>query len=60
MALFAGYTPQLSAVIWYGDPASPFGDPTGKFGVYTAPFWAQSMQAALQGQPAVSFTAGRH
>jgi membrane peptidoglycan carboxypeptidase len=56
MALFAGYTPQLSAVIWYGDPASPFGDPTGKFGVFTAPFWAQSMQDALQGQPVTDFT----
>jgi membrane peptidoglycan carboxypeptidase len=56
MALFAGYTPQLSAVVWYGDPSSPFGDPTGQYGEFTAPFWEQSMQHALQGQPAIDFT----
>ncbi|HEY1639155.1 MAG TPA: transglycosylase domain-containing protein [Streptosporangiaceae bacterium] len=55
MALFAGYTPQLSAVVWYGDPGSPFGDPTGQFGEYTAPFWEQSMTDALQGQPVIDF-----
>jgi membrane peptidoglycan carboxypeptidase len=56
MALFAGYTPQLSAVVWYGDPAFPFGDPTGQYGRFTVPYWEQSMQHALAGQPAVDFT----
>lgn len=57
MALFAGYTPQLSAVVWYGDPVSPFGDPTGQYGEFTAPFWEQSMTDALRGHPVLNFTA---
>jgi membrane peptidoglycan carboxypeptidase len=54
-ALFVGFTPNLSAEVWYGDPAGPEGDPAGQFGSYTAPFWRQSMEQALAGLPAPSF-----
>ncbi|HEY6478712.1 MAG TPA: hypothetical protein VIZ00_01715 [Streptosporangiaceae bacterium] len=56
MALFAGYTPQLSAVAWSGDPASPTGHPTGQYGRFTVPYWEQSTQRALAGQPVIDFT----
>ncbi|HEY3978376.1 MAG TPA: hypothetical protein VGM79_13950 [Streptosporangiaceae bacterium] len=56
MALFAGYTPQLSAVVGYGDPAAPSGDPTGQHGPFTVPYGEQSMQRALAGQPVTHFT----
>jgi membrane peptidoglycan carboxypeptidase len=27
-AVFAGYTPDLPAAVWYGDLAAPFGNPS--------------------------------
>ncbi|MFB9832251.1 PASTA domain-containing protein, partial [Actinoallomurus acaciae] len=55
-ALFAGYTPDLSAVVWYGDPAAPFGDPSpGVYGSNVGPIWRASMRGALQGTKASSF-----
>jgi membrane peptidoglycan carboxypeptidase len=56
-ALFAGYTPNLAAVVWNGDPSAPFGDPVYKYGASLAPLWANSLQGALQGQPAPNFPA---
>jgi membrane peptidoglycan carboxypeptidase len=55
-ALFAGYTPNLAAAVWYGDPDAPYGDPSyGVYGANTAPIWRYSMLGALAGQPAESF-----
>jgi membrane peptidoglycan carboxypeptidase len=54
-ALFVGYTPNLCAEVWYGDPDLPISDPVGQFGAYTAPYWNESMEAALQGQPSPDF-----
>jgi membrane peptidoglycan carboxypeptidase len=56
-ALFAGYTPNLSAAVWYGDAAKPW---TRRVpGVYgatiPAPIWHQSMIEALSGKPVVDF-----
>ena len=55
-ALFAGYTPNLASVVWYGDAAAPNGDPQyGIFGRNAAPMWRSSMEGALAGKPAGSF-----
>jgi membrane peptidoglycan carboxypeptidase len=55
-ALFAGYTPDLAAVVWYGDPAAPFGDPSpGVYGSNVGPIWRASMRGALQGTKPSSF-----
>jgi membrane peptidoglycan carboxypeptidase len=56
-ALFAGYTPNLAAVLWNGDPSAPFGDPVNQYGASLAPLWVNSFQGALQGQPAPNFPA---
>jgi membrane peptidoglycan carboxypeptidase len=56
-ALFAGYTPQLAAEVWFGDPSAPFGNPSGQFGSFTAPYWQRSMLWALAGQRVENFTA---
>jgi membrane peptidoglycan carboxypeptidase len=56
-ALFAGYTPNLASVVWYGDADYPWKNRV--YGVYgatiPAPIWAQSMRNALRGKPATSF-----
>jgi membrane peptidoglycan carboxypeptidase len=55
-AAFAGYTPDLAAAVWYGDPAAPFGDPSpGVYGANVGPIWQQSMEDALRGTPPSSF-----
>jgi membrane peptidoglycan carboxypeptidase len=54
-AVFAGYTPNLAAVLWNGDPAAPYGDPVNQYGASLAPLWRRSFEGALQGQPAPSF-----
>ncbi|MCW2898646.1 MAG: Peptidoglycan glycosyltransferase [Streptosporangiaceae bacterium] len=54
-AVFAGYTPNLAAVLWTGDPSAPYGDPVNKYGSSLAPLWVRSFQGALSGQPAPSF-----
>jgi membrane carboxypeptidase/penicillin-binding protein len=56
-ALFAGYTPNLAAAVWYGDAERPW--QRRVFGVYgatiPAPIWRQSMISALSGKPVVDF-----
>jgi membrane peptidoglycan carboxypeptidase len=55
-ALFAGYTPDLAAAVWYGDPAAPFGNPSpGVYGANVGPIWRSSMQGALRGTTPSSF-----
>jgi membrane peptidoglycan carboxypeptidase len=54
-ALFAGYTPELAAVLWTGDPAAPYGDPVNEFGSSLAPLWRESFENALDGVPATRF-----
>jgi penicillin-binding protein 1A len=62
-AWFVGYTPQLVAAVWMGDPAAytpmknvgRFGEVFG--GTYPALIWQQFMTAALKGQPVRKFTA---
>jgi membrane peptidoglycan carboxypeptidase len=64
-ALFAGYTPQLAAAVWMGDPEGrrPLQRVTinGHFykqvygGTLPAPIWRETMLAALAGVPAVDF-----
>ncbi len=64
-ALFAGYTPQLAAAVWMGDPFGrlPLRKVTinGKFykqvygGTLPAPIWRATMAAALAGVPVVDF-----
>jgi membrane peptidoglycan carboxypeptidase len=56
-AVFAGYTPNLAAVLWNGDPSAPFGDPVNQYGASLAPLWVSSFEGALQGQPAPNFPA---
>jgi membrane peptidoglycan carboxypeptidase len=57
-ALFAGYTPNMAAVVWYGDADAPNSDPQyGVFGRNIAPIWRQSMLGALRGKPVGSFHA---
>ena len=62
-AWFVGYTPQLVAAVWMGDPAAytpmknvgRFGEVFG--GTYPALIWQRFMTAALRGQPVRKFTA---
>jgi len=64
-ALFAGYTPQLAAAVWMGDPLGrkPLQNVTinGRFykqvygGSLPAPIWRATMSAALAGVPVVDF-----
>jgi membrane peptidoglycan carboxypeptidase len=55
-ALFAGYTPDLAAAVWYGDPAAPFGDPSpGIYGANIGSIWQASMRGALAGTKPSSF-----
>jgi membrane peptidoglycan carboxypeptidase len=55
-ALLAGYTPDLAAAVWYGDPAAPFGNPSpGVYGANVGPIWRSSMQGALRGTTPSSF-----
>jgi membrane peptidoglycan carboxypeptidase len=55
-ALFAGYTPDLAAAVWYGDPAAPFGNPSpGIFGANIGSIWQASMRGALKGTKPSSF-----
>jgi membrane peptidoglycan carboxypeptidase len=55
-ALFAGYTPDLAAAVWYGDPAAPFGNPSpGIFGANIGSIWQASMRNALRNTKPSSF-----
>ncbi len=55
-ALFAGYTPDLAAAVWYGDPAAPYGDPSpGIYGAQIGRIWQASMESALRGTRPSSF-----
>ena len=68
-AWFAGYTPQLAAAVWMGNPqVQAFNNPAawmthvGEFspvygGTYPAIIWQKFMTAALKGQPVIPFTA---
>jgi membrane peptidoglycan carboxypeptidase len=62
-AWFAGYTPQLAAVVWMGDPASSLHAMTNVGGIrvfggtYPAITWQKFMATALAGQPIIPFTA---
>ncbi len=67
-ALFAGYTPQLAAAVWMGDPFGRLKLQDVKIngrlyhpGVYggslPAPIWRATMGAALAGVPVVDFSA---
>ena len=60
-AWFAGYTPQLTAVVWMGDPAleTPMKN-VGQFravygGTYPAIIWQKFMSEALKGKPFLAF-----
>jgi membrane peptidoglycan carboxypeptidase len=61
-AWFAGYTPQLVAVVWMGDPASSQHAMTSVGGVrvfggtYPAIMWQKFMTSALAGQSVIQFT----
>jgi membrane peptidoglycan carboxypeptidase len=56
-ALFAGYTPNMAAAVWYGDAAEPWSHRV--YGVYgatiPAPIWRQSMLDALHDKPVADF-----
>ncbi|GAA4617791.1 transglycosylase domain-containing protein [Actinoallomurus liliacearum] len=55
-AVFAGYTPDLAAAVWYGDPEAPWGHRNyGVYGRNVAPIWRASMMGALSGTKASSF-----
>ncbi|WP_433178509.1 penicillin-binding protein [Actinoallomurus sp. CA-150999] len=55
-AVFAGYTPDLAAAVWYGDPAAPWANRNyGVYGKDVAPIWRASMNGALSGVRASSF-----
>ncbi len=68
-AWFAGYTPQLAAAVWMGNPqVQAFDNPVawmshvGEFspvygGTYPAIIWQKFMTTALKGQPVIPFTA---
>ncbi len=68
-AWFAGYTPQLAAVVWMGNPSvqnpdDPAAQMTnvGEFspvygGTYPAIIWQKFMTEALKGQPVIPFSA---
>jgi penicillin-binding protein 1A len=63
-AWFAGYTPQLTAVVWMGNPAAS--DPEHGMhnvggvkvfgGTYPAIIWQKFMTSMLAGQPIIQFT----
>jgi len=65
---FAGYTPQLAAAVWVGDPRGGFAYPmkdvtiNGTYynqvfgGTLPGPIWRDSMKAALAGQPPLAFS----
>jgi membrane peptidoglycan carboxypeptidase len=53
--MFAGYTTDLAAVLWYGNPDAPFGDPVNAYGASLAPAWARSLVEALNGIPQSDF-----
>lgn len=64
---FCGFTPDLAAAVWVGDPRGGFAHPmkdvtvAGKYyaqvfgGTMPGPIWKQSMDAALAGKPATPF-----
>lgn len=55
---FAGYTPQLSTVVWVGWPKEKTIYVNGGLaygGTVSAPIWQQYMSAALEGTPVKSF-----
>jgi membrane peptidoglycan carboxypeptidase len=64
---FAGYTPQLSAAVWVGDPRGAFKYPMTDVtingvhynelygGELPGPIWKQAMQGALANSPTESF-----
>jgi membrane peptidoglycan carboxypeptidase len=59
-AWFTGYTPQLVASVWMGDPLGevPMYDVGGVDvygGTYPAEIWRQFMMSALSGQPVIPF-----
>ncbi|GAB3958077.1 transglycosylase domain-containing protein [Actinoallomurus acanthiterrae] len=55
-AVFAGYTPDLAAAVWYGDPAAPWANRNpGVYGKDVAPIWRSSMNGALRGVSPSSF-----
>ncbi|RAY14511.1 glycosyl transferase family 51 [Actinomadura craniellae] len=68
-AWFAGYTPDLAAAVWVGDPRGGYAHPMRGVciggqcygAVYgasiPAPIWRDSMRGALSGQPAGAFVA---
>jgi membrane peptidoglycan carboxypeptidase len=55
-ALFAGYTPNLAAAVWYGDPAAPWKhNNPGIYGHDIGRIWKASMEGALKGTKPLSF-----
>ncbi|MBD2896664.1 Biosynthetic peptidoglycan transglycosylase [Actinomadura sp. RB99] len=66
-AWFAGYTPDLAAAVWVGDPRGGYQHPMSDLcmdgrcygpvygATIPAPIWQQSMAGALAGTPASSF-----
>ena len=64
---FAGYTPQVAAAVWVGDPRGGFAHPlkditiNGTYyrqvfgGTLPGPIWKASMEAALANKPVVPF-----
>lgn len=55
-ALFAGYTPDLAAAVWYGDPSAPWlHNNPGIYGADIGRIWQASMEGALKGVKASSF-----
>ena len=64
---FAGFTPELAAAVWVGDPRGGFKYPmkdvtvNGTYyrqvfgGTLPGPIWQQSMQGALEGRPVTPF-----
>ena len=65
---FCGFTPELAAAVWVGDPRGGFAHPmkdvtvNGKYyaqvfgGTMPGPIWKQAMDNALAGRPATQFT----
>lgn len=65
---FAGYTPQVAAAVWVGDPRGGFAHPmkditiNGQYysqvfgGTLAGPIWKASMEAALADKPIEQFT----
>ena len=55
-ALFAGYTPDLAAAVWYGDYTAPFGNNSpGIYGADIGRIWQASMRGALANTSPSSF-----